>query len=1389
MGAWWRFGIGLCLVVAVFCLHPRQADSGGMTVDLDDTGDGVKAGLNIVVGFVGPSFTPEPFPPSLMRAYEPIFQRAAEILYDATEGDVYIKTIEFTNVPDRIKVADVVFYPFLTAQTLRARAAPVGWQLLENSRVALVLEKHVCDQDREAESFDVLKRSSNELGGTCQSPTGDTAKEAECRVGQWLFDLCECEDRAPFGVAHELGHYLFGLKDEYSGELWNNCNTALEAICGQPCPLVESCDDDPDPEACKRSKLRTVVPTEGVVSLSLAPGEMADTALTTVQMKRPARDLVITLDLDLATFPAPQDDAGAGATSSADVRTASDMVNIVLRRPGGNVADATIRPVANPPKVDADGNAISACQQQKIQTEGEASLEMQSFRFTDNGVQKIWTITNPFSGNWVAEVRSTANVPQTVQFAYRVNYKCSFRCAAHTADRSGTCASNSALSSEACVMDGGTSTSDRNQRTEYCTAHGMDPSTGHDAGVQENDLSDGCKVVSFVNGQELTVGRSCWWSVANSQFRKRKILKLTDEELSVPLTDAFIERIAKTRRVVLSNGQKATADQLKALLGERIRTTRQQLPAALRPRFVTTPVAPAGAPLQAKPSANPTAMVADESEYVTGAPGIVFCVDLSSSMGDLADPDDPSLGSKIDLAVQAIRDSVNTLRDAEQFGVLGFSDTLPEIRAIGTALDGRDAFLSDIESDPDLFALGTKTRLGDCLQAVAGGPLLTAKGSEMSGKSVIVISDGRNTEGAAVADQYPALLAVPRLRVHTVALGSQADVTGLEELARVTGGTFSFAADAAELGTVIPRVMATARGEDEIFAAGFDLTPGETRSAEFELNPFLDSATLLLASEAAEDLTFTLENTFDGNTRTYTVGDHDPARGVEFRISPTQQFVRIADPRAGTWKLSVRAPPGTPAPARLLVFQGSSRLGIGTRVLADGCINYPRPLVVETVVTAPTRMTDLDVRMVVTHPGPDRIRSREIVMRDDGSAESGDREAGDGIFTALFNEFMGRDGNGNGGNGAYVVNVTARNVVTDTSNGFLVPGDDGEALQPKMPVREPFTILDETCALVCGVPTTIEDGYAILQPITPILPAARKVSALEVSPVFAFTLEPRKAWLLLEALELHLEVPRTGDPATEVAVEKIEMVGLYTDADKDGQADNRLNPLAWSRFQELVGESDAETRRFKVVFDLGREPADGAFPGRRRFLDLLATGRSHQFLVTLGQPRPRDLSIESSMAMAAGAAGGRVVLPLPPAPPAPPLVLVVLGALSFLMLVLTHRLHAPRLARHATTAGFVALLFLVFLAVGCGGGGGGGGGEPPLPPGPPCVGPGCLIDPVYTGPIDHKPRQAIAGRYRFTLAPSDVSLRSVRADESGEGAQGRDAVGGTLRTVMDLLRD
>ena len=1371
MRAWWRSVLVVCLALVAFCLHPRQADSGGMTVDLDRvtwtetdadgntaTRTGVKAGLNIVVLFVSPSPSGVPFPPTLMDKYRPIFERTAEILYDATEGDVYIKNIEFTNSVDRANVADVVFRAYLDVSTRRAKAKPLGWLAkTKGSSVELVLEQHICDQDSEAETFDALRAAFLELGQGCN--TTDPVKQAECQVGQFLADLCGCGHRAPFGIAHELGHYIFGLKDEYSGELWNNCNTAVEAACGK-CPLVESCDNDPDPEKCKRENLRTVVPTLGERTFSLAPGATADTALTTVQLLRPARDLVITVDLDRRTY-----------TNAAD---ASAAVKFVLRKPGGNAVnggtggETRIAPTPTPPARDAAGNRIPACQRQTVtitNADGSTAELAQTFLFTDTGAQQIWTITNPGGGQWVAEVSSTGDQNQTLKFAYRVNYKCSFRCAARTTDQNGNCASTPTVAHEACVMDGGTTSADRNTRTEYCTAHGGDASTGHDAGNQENDLSDGCKVVSFVNSQELVVGRSCWWTIANSRFRRERILKETFFERNKPLTDERIRELIASGRLVLSNGEQAGAE-IAAILQERTTTRRQVLPQELRPTFT-----PFGRTTNAQALSLPNAMVAPDVEYVTGVPGIVFCLDTSSSMGDPADAEDTESPRKIDLALQAIRDSVNTLRDAERFGVLRFSDDIAEVQAIGTGLDNRTSFLEDLAADADaMFPLGIKTRLGDCLALVATGPLKDFTGEQMSTKAVIVISDGKNSEGSSVESQIAALTAIPRLQVHTIGVGDEADIEGLEELARLTGGNFWFADNASELGSIVPRALAVIRGEDEVFTGAFSVGAGATEVTTVGLYPFLESATFVLSSEAAEDLVFTLENTVTGET--YALADDDPTSGVEFRSEQTQQFLRLDDPPGGDWRLSVRAPTGG-APYRLTVLSGGSQLSIGTRIESEGCLPYPNPIIVETIVSAPTRVTDLDVRMVVTYPGPDRIKSREILMRDDGSEESGDEEAGDGVYTAVFNEFMSRDGNGNGGDGVYVVNVVAENIVTPTTSAAQVPADDGEALQPAIPVRVPFSILDEACTIVCGLPETMEDGYAILEPVDPMLPRKRTVQELEVTPVFGFRLRPRREWLLVENLTLQLEVPKI-EPA--IGVDLIEMVGLYLDSDQDGEPDNRLNPLAWSRFQEV--EETPLARRYEVVFDLGSEPESG----RRRFIELMQTGQAHQFLVTLGQPRPRGLTYESTARLTKPE--GAQVVPLPGGQPTtPPVVLVLLGALSFAMLVLTHRLHAPRMARHVTTAGFVALLFLLFLTVGCGGGGGGGGGGGT---GPDTTGGPVFPPPAFTGPYRHRPRDAIAGVYDFRITPADITLRSTRGDMSDAAALSRQVIGGEVRSVVLL---
>ncbi|MDF1701744.1 MAG: hypothetical protein P1V36_11365, partial [Planctomycetota bacterium] len=328
---------------------------------------------------------------------------------------------------------------------------------------------------------------------------------------------------------------------------------------------------------------------------------------------------------------------------------------------------------------------------------------------------------------------------------------------------------------------------------------------------------------------------------------------------------------------------------------------------------------------------------------------------------------------------------------------------------------------------------------------------------------------------------------------------------------------------------------------------------------------------------------------------------------VAYRDHVTQDNVRIRLPaqirtRNETWRVEVRNTDGQDSRYLLQALTLSTRLGINSWVRGgSGVIDYPNPIIVESKIRAPWAITGLDVRMHVVHPRFGRLTSEPIVMKDDGGTRSGDRWAGDGIYTAMFHDFVQPPEEGDD---IYVFDITAKNLV-DTAlgqvPGELTPALDGVPGRPSIPVTAGFTILDETCAVMNRVPQDgrLQGGNAVFRGIVRPGQGPIQLAQVSVAPVVTFELTARDEGQFVEELTLDAGVTAGTDPDT------LGLLGLYLDANKDGLADNELRPLSRAR-PRLVAGTD-----YEVTFS---GPGDDA-------IYFIPPGRTVQFVVTAGQPR------------------------------------------------------------------------------------------------------------------------------------------------------------------------
>ncbi len=163
--------------------------------------------------------------------------------------------------------------------------------------------------------------------------------------------------------------------------------------------------------------------------------------------------------------------------------------------------------------------------------------------------------------------------------------------------------------------------------------------------------------------------------------------------------------------------------------------------------------------------------------------GLVLVIDRSGSMA----------GNKMELAKEAAARSIELLRDDDTLGVIAFDDSPWEVIETGVLKDKKDA-LDKVSS----ISVDGGTEIYSSLELA----YKNLQDSSLQRKHIILLTDGQSATNASYEDLLAAGLD-KNVTLSTVAIGSDADRTLLEELSLLGSGRFYDVTDE----TMIPSIL------------------------------------------------------------------------------------------------------------------------------------------------------------------------------------------------------------------------------------------------------------------------------------------------------------------------------------------------------------------------------------------------------------------------------------------------------------------------------------------------------------------------------------------------------------------------------------------------------
>jgi uncharacterized protein YegL len=393
---------------------------------------------------------------------------------------------------------------------------------------------------------------------------------------------------------------------------------------------------------------------------------------------------------------------------------------------------------------------------------------------------------------------------------------------------------------------------------------------------------------------------------------------------------------------------------------------------------------------------------------------IVLVIDDSGSMSN---------DNKMALARLGGKIFTNLARDGQKLGVVRFNSSASSIYALNVMSDANRAAA---KAAIDTLDAGGGTNIDAGLTVALG--LITGDGERSCQQAIVLLSDGN--QGGPVNSGLIDTLVTNGVVVHAIALGpSGVDIPTMQGVANQTGGKYFYA----DNGGVLPGIFAQLSAETSeggvLNTANGTLTPGDSTTVAFEVDETTNEIAFVTSWDTG-DLTVTL----DGPSQSFDEDTEDGDFAYTVDGTAVTMVVRGALVEAGTWTVGLG--PG-PDPGGVIAFEVqaiSDSKELGFQATSDlQQYDYPAPMFLEAIATFDKAITGIDVTGIVQRPDGSEA---EVVLRDDGSAASGDAEAGDGVYTGRFDTWAN--------DGEYTVAITAVN----DGGGQLTGGEglipDGE---------------------------------------------------------------------------------------------------------------------------------------------------------------------------------------------------------------------------------------------------------------------------------------------------------------------------------------------------------
>ena len=379
---------------------------------------------------------------------------------------------------------------------------------------------------------------------------------------------------------------------------------------------------------------------------------------------------------------------------------------------------------------------------------------------------------------------------------------------------------------------------------------------------------------------------------------------------------------------------------------------------------------------------------------------LVVCIDRSGSM----------YGEKIELAKVGAKIFVDLAHFGEHLSVTSYAYSGTVEYPMKELVDQQDK--EDAKAAIDQLVASGATSIGSGLRVSLNE--ITGNGTNPRGctEVIVLLSDGRHNYGESPYDVLPDIIE-RGAKVYTIGLGNDVDADLMSDIAFQTGGTYHFADSEQDLAQIFTIIYAKARSEDLYASESGEIQQGEVKTSNTLVDVFTNEITFELNYPANRVLTFSLVSPSG------QVIDSSSASGnVEFVKGTAHQYYRIVNPEIGEWITTIKGENiSSPTTYSMIAFGNSDEVSTYAGPIKS-TFTYPEPVIIRASVYAGEPVTGATVSGIVVRPNN---TTTTIQLYDDGNPANGDDVAGDGIYSAIFNDFAGA------GSGSYTFKITIEN--------------------------------------------------------------------------------------------------------------------------------------------------------------------------------------------------------------------------------------------------------------------------------------------------------------------------------------------------------------------------